>query len=118
MSGRDRDRDRDRPKKSWREVDAQRDRSRSPTEPSRQPGPSSSDRASKQYRAALDALFAKGEVGKLAEKLAAPTRSEPAPPKAQTSPAPAPPKEDPRAVLRKKILAAVGRDEISRAVDR
>ena len=26
--------------------------------------------ASKQYRAALDALFAKGEVGKLAEKMA------------------------------------------------
>src|SRR6478672_11045591 len=67
MSERDRG---DRPKKSWRELDAQRGKPR----PSRdERGDSRSSgmdaRASKQYRAALDALFAKGEVGKLAEKL-------------------------------------------------
>src|SRR6478672_8806482 len=67
MSERDRG---DRPKKSWRELDAQRGKPR----PSRdERGDSRSSgmdaRASKQYRAALDALFEKGEVGKLAEKL-------------------------------------------------
>src|SRR4051794_37677748 len=67
MSERDRG---DRPKKSWRELDSQRGKPR----PSRdERGDSRSSgmdaRASKQYRAALDALFEKGEVGKLAEKL-------------------------------------------------
>src|SRR3954469_10894351 len=67
MSERDRG---DRPKKTWRERDAQRGTPR----PSRdERGDSRSSgmdaRASKQYRAALDALFEKGEVGKLAEKL-------------------------------------------------
>src|SRR5437660_7130589 len=67
MSERDRG---DRPKKSWRELDANRGKPR----PSRdERGDSRSSgmdaRASKQYRAALDALFEKGEVGKLADKL-------------------------------------------------
>ena len=172
MSERDRG---DRPKKSWRELDAMRGKPR----PSRdERGDSRSSgmdaRASKQYRAALDALFAKGEVGKLAEKLgpgapridphelvrgsqragsgsdpamngAAPTGasssgasssgasssggSSSSPPAGTASsttertpakPAAAPPpaKDDARAVLRKKVLEALGRDEISRAVDR
>ena len=156
MSERDRG---DRPKKSWRELDANRGKPR----PSRdERGDSRSSgmdaRASKQYRAALDALFAKGEVGKLADKLtpggprldpqdllrggsgrgpdtpamsgagsgsstAAPTGAptttpERAPAKAP-APAPAPPpKDDPRSVLRKKVIEALGRDDISRAVDR
>ncbi|HZS36980.1 MAG TPA: hypothetical protein VFF06_09140 [Polyangia bacterium] len=130
--------DRDRPKKSWREIDAGRDRAggSSRTPGGARPGPSA-DRSSKQYRAALDALFEKGEVGKLAEKLSAPppARSMPTPPAtepaaaeppsmtARRAPAaePAPkanPADEARAVLRKKILAALGRDEISRAVDR
>jgi len=109
-------------------------------------------RASKQYRAALDALFEKGEVGKIAEKLAAgpgsarvdpvdvvhgrerppaderpasrsstpssERESAPAPRAAAPAPAPAPVKEDGRAALRKKVLEALGRDEISRAIDR
>src|SRR5256885_2569212 len=73
MSERDRG---DRPKKSWREMDAARDRPRPPRDDrGREPArPSSGSggmdaRASKQYRAALDALFEKGEVGKIAEKL-------------------------------------------------
>jgi hypothetical protein len=132
------ERDRDRPKKSWREIDAQRDRSgggaRGPGGP-RPPG-LQSERSSKQYRAALDALFEKGEVGKFAEKLTSPpprttpapaaptpppesaaepaaTRRAPEPPAAKSNPA-----DEARAVLRKKILTALGRDEISRAVDR
>jgi hypothetical protein len=156
MSERDRG---DRPKKSWREMDAMRDRAG--PRPSRDerdrkgPGNNMDARASKQYRAALDALFEKGEVGKLAEKLAPGGRLDPADvvrgtqksaasapafdgsapstaaaPATANSPerAPAPPphkpsakevaKEDARAVLRKKVLEALGRDEISRAVDR
>ncbi len=115
-------------------------------------------RASKQYRAALDALFAKGEVGKLAEKMtpngprldphdlvrggtgrpndtpamsgassgsstnapaatSAPASETRAPQKAPPAPPP-PPKDDARAVLRKKVLEALGRDDISRAIDR
>jgi hypothetical protein len=115
-------------------------------------------RASKQYRAALDALFENGEVGKLAEKLspngprldphdlvrggsgrpdapsmsgassgsstggapssgAATSERAKAPP-AAAAPPPPPAKDDPRAVLRKKVLEALGRDEISRTVDR
>jgi hypothetical protein len=115
------DRDRgDRPKKSWREVDSQRDRPRPSTPADHPRTPHQEAAASKQYRAQLDALFAKGEVGKLAEKLGVTPRTpvEP-PPKAEPAPtAPPAPKEDPRATLRKKILEAVGRDEISRAVDR
>lgn len=164
MSERDRG---DRPKKSWRELDAARGKPR-PQRDDRDRGGSSSSsggmdaRASKQYRAALDALFAKGEVGKLAEKLtsgpggridpadivrggpaprndapamsgtggggasgnapsstsASPTPAAPERAKAPPAPAAPPPKEDGRAALRKKVLEALGRDEISRAVDR
>jgi hypothetical protein len=178
MSERDRG---DRPKKSWREMDAQRDRAgprpaRGEGGGNRGPNKDGMDaRASKQYRAALDALFEKGEVGKFAEKLSggpgasridpqdlvrgthrggsdspamsgagssskggsspgnspgnspggsaggpsssgggdAPTRAPAAP-----TPAAAPPKEDGRAALRKKVIEALGRDEISRAIDR
>jgi hypothetical protein len=158
MSERDRG---DRPKKSWREMDAARDRPRPPRDDrGREAGrPSSGSsggmdaRASKQYRAALDALFEKGEVGKIAEKLsggpgggrldpvdvvhgrppperATPpserTTSERSPERETASPArtaaPPPPaapaKEDGRAALRKKVVEALGRDEISRAIDR
>jgi hypothetical protein len=123
------ERDRDRPKKSWREIDSQRDRSGGGGRPAggeRPRSPHQSEVASKQYRAQLDALFAKGEVGKLADKLAGgPPSMRPDHPLRPTSPAPPakkeeppPPKEDPRAALRKKLVEALGRDEISRAFDR
>jgi hypothetical protein len=157
MSERDRG---DRPKKSWRELDAARDRagprpSRDERERGRSGPPSGGmdARASKQYRAALDALFEKGEVGKIAEKLAggpgggridpvdvvhgrerapapedrvarapSPTSNErdsaATPRTAAPAAPPAPAKEDGRAALRKKVLEALGRDEISRAVDK
>lgn len=162
MSERDRG---DRPKKTWRERDAMRGQPR-PERGDRDSRSSGMDaRASKQYRAALDALFEKGEVGKLAEKLtpngprldpadlmrggsgrpndspamsgagsssgatssssstaassAAPSTSERAPAKAAPPPPPpSPAKDDARSVLRKKVIEALGRDEISRAIDR
>jgi hypothetical protein len=118
----ERDRDRDRPKKSWREIDAQRDRNSPRPEGGHKPSTHKSEAASKQYRAQLDALFAKGEVGKLAEKLGAPpsmrTPDPPKPTAPEPEAPPKPPKEDPRAALRKKVLEALGRDEISRAFDR
>lgn len=166
MSERDRGDRPDRAKKSWREMDAMRGKPR-PSRDDRGDSRSSAmdARASKQYRAALDALFEKGEVGKLAEKLtpggprldphdlvrggtgrpggetpamsgggasgaassggassmpAAAPPPERAPAKAP-SPAPsaaAQQKDDARSVLRKKVIEALGRDEISRAIDR
>jgi hypothetical protein len=150
----------DRPKKSWRELDAQRDRAGGRASGGDRPRPASaqSERASKQHRAALDALFAKGELGKFAEKLGAPggarapatpasaqananananapananadapaggTAADDAPaprraaPAPSEAPKPASPADEARATLRKKILAALGREEISRAVDK
>jgi hypothetical protein len=93
-----------------------------------------SERESKKYRAALDALFEKGGLAKAAETLLGkdtePARPEPArevvaptgAAGASATPAmataPAKEKEDSRAALRKKVLDAVGKDEISRAVDK
>lgn len=60
-----------RPKKSWRDIDKARDGSRGSrqgSEPRRDP---QADREQKQYRAALEALFEKGGIGKLADKLSA-----------------------------------------------
>jgi hypothetical protein len=125
MSERDRG---ERPKKSWRELDANRDRAGGST-PRRDGPPSRStaeqERNSKQYRAALDAMFEKGEIGKMAEKLTQ-TRQPPSlvdMPAKKAEPPPEPVKpvekvEDPKTTLRKKVLAALGRDEISRAVDK
>lgn len=63
----------ERPKLSWREIDKARDGSGRPGRagPSsgRPAGSSVEDQRQKQYRAALEAAFAKGEMGKLAEKL-------------------------------------------------
>lgn len=63
----------ERPKLSWREIDKARDGSGRPGRagPSsgRPAGSSVEDQRQKQYRAALEAAFEKGEMGKLAEKL-------------------------------------------------
>jgi hypothetical protein len=109
-------------------LDAQRDRAGGsrPQPGQNKPSAKQSELASKQYRAQLDALFAKGEVGKFAEKLAGgpPSLRQPSsdPPKPAAPPpepeAPKAPKDDPRAVLRKKLVEAIGRDEITRAFDR
>jgi hypothetical protein len=113
----------DRPKKSWREIDAQRDRSGGS-----RPRESFADRidkkqqmSSKQYRAALDALFEKGGLQKVVEQLQPPPPQSPAQaPMAQRS-APEPEAARPtkaneeKLALRKKLLEAIGRDVVSRA---
>ena len=129
----------DREKKSWREIDARREKPRDA-------GSSSlharlqDEQKSKHYRAALDALFQKGGFDKVARALGRedPTPestppltadSPPPPPEgtagaataktAKTSKEAKPPTEtEARFAARKKILEAVGRDEISRAIDR
>ncbi len=118
----------DRPKKSWRELDQQRDKAQSGGGKSGPPKKlAEEDRQSKQHRAQLDALFAKGAVAELAEKMglikASPHAREPA--KAEgPAPAPpvegpkAPPQENPKVIARKKLLEAVGRGEITRAFDK
>ena len=70
------DDDRERPRKSWREIDAQRDRSSQTTPRGREDKPRPGQRSQKSYRAALDRLFESGGVGKLLEGAAA----KPAPP--------------------------------------
>ncbi|HEX2572058.1 MAG TPA: hypothetical protein VH877_21115 [Polyangia bacterium] len=90
------------------------------------------DRASRQHRAALEALFAKGDLGKLVEKLSPPDMHRGGD-KTSSAAADAPPAGPPRtavtvgaadsesgsrAALRKKILEAVGREQISRAIDK
>ncbi len=114
--------DRERPKKSWREIDAGRSGTRGPARPE----PAADAKASKAHRATLDALFAKGEVGKYAEKLGlggATKTSEPA--LAKAAPPPPDPEAEARAerdaerqVLRKKILEGTTRDTVGRTFDR
>ncbi|MCS6912469.1 MAG: hypothetical protein RMK29_10865 [Myxococcales bacterium] len=117
----------DRPRRSWRDIDRARDgaagmRAAGPTREREE------ERAQKQYRAALEEAFERGELGKLAEKLASPPirlAAEPQP-AAEVTPPPEPPappppvrrKADDRATLRKKVLEAVGRHDITRAVER
>jgi hypothetical protein len=121
--------DRDRPKKSWREIDARRDGAGRGAAPS--PREASADaKASRAHRAALDALFEKGELGRYAEKLGlgAPKASEPAraaPAAGPAEPRPEPPKpsaasakEQERVALRKKILEGTSREAVGRAFDR
>ncbi|MEO6952563.1 MAG: hypothetical protein ABI321_12170 [Polyangia bacterium] len=119
--------DRDRPKRSWKEIDSQRDGSR--RSESSSPKPDGADaKASKAHRAALDALFAKGEVGKYAEKLGLGSPdARPAPEVVKAPEGPKPPspeevaraeKEADRAALRKKILDGTTRDAVGKAFDR
>lgn len=135
----------ERPKLSWREIDKRRAGGGSPRSntPSDRPAHGEETRQ-KQYRAALEAAFAKGELGKLADKLNLTGRSTPEEPKA-TAPAPAAtpapvataptesvpaepdaakksaakkkPTED-RASLLRKLTEAASRSEISRAAEK
>ncbi|MSP58734.1 MAG: hypothetical protein EXR72_00045 [Myxococcales bacterium] len=125
-----------RAKKSWREIDSTRDRSGGG--PARKadgggnPRPHDQEK-SKQHRAALDVLFEKGGFDKVAKLLGKedPAAAPAAPAKAvdqaamhgaEASAARAPVQkavvDDGRAGLRKKIIEAIGREEITRAVDR
>jgi len=150
----------DRPKLSWREIDKRRDGAgHGPGGGGRSGLPPTQEEArQRQYRAALEAAFEKGELGKLADKLnltgrngAAPAPAPAAQPAASaaaaasvsasasaSSPAPAASAtvavedskgaagkkkvvgrlaED-RTQLRKKLVEAIGRGEITRAADK
>lgn len=132
----------DRPKPSWREIDKRRAGGGSgrSSPPSERP-PHGEETRQKQYRAVLEAAFAKGELGKLADKLNLVARNAPPEePKAVAPPpvAPAPeapaaegaeaeggkkptakkkPVED-RASLFRKLAEATNRQEISRAAEK
>lgn len=122
----------DRPKKSWKEIDALRDGARRERDRDdrKHEGGKNADRSSQQYRAALDALFEKGGFNQMADQLQRRFGNSPAPtpkaeppaakPAAAAAPAaePAKPADDAKAVLRKKLLEALGRDDISRAFDK
>jgi hypothetical protein len=100
MSERDRVGDGDRPRKSWREIDKMRDRSRH-VGGERPASPRDRER-SKMSRAALDRAFRDGLVGKLiAEKEAGA----------------APPDRSRRPELVKKIRTAESRAEVNAAID-
>jgi hypothetical protein len=90
----------ERPKKSWRDIDKARESSSHRRE--ERPAKSNPRAASaqKQYRAALDRLFDTGEAGKLLGKVAA-----------------TPPKEDSKLAKVRALRDAIGRDDISKAVD-
>jgi hypothetical protein len=147
----------ERPKRSWRDIDKRRDGSSSggrvatsgPAEPR---SGSHEEHRQKQYRAALEAAFAKGEVGKFADKLnisgLGPEKSQPPPERtpppapaadaeagdgetaAATTPAAAPgpaasgkpggkrKAEDEKLGLRRKLVEAAGRQEISRTAEK
>lgn len=145
--------DDDRPRPSWRDIDKTRDRSGGPKR-DREGPPSRSmreeERQQKQYRAALEALFEKGEIGKLADRLGqngprlnamealqavnepspAPSESTPAQVVAPSggTPASTPPageakvlgrkKGDDKVTLRRKVMEATSRHEITKAVER
>ena len=119
--------DRDRPKRSWKEVDSQRDGSRRSGEASFQKPDGADAKASKAHRAALDALFAKGEVGKYAEKLGLGSPDAKPAPETSKVAEPRPPSQEElaraerdadRAALRKKILDGTTRDAVGKAFDR
>ena len=122
--------DRDRPKRSWRDIDSNRDGARrSGANGAARTEPPSDVKASRAHRATLDALFEKGELGKYADKLGL---GAPGAKQAEASeglrPA-APPPPDPEAIakaerdaeklqLRKKILEGTSRDAVARSFDR
>lgn len=124
--------DRDRPKRSWREIDSARGSQRSSSDGPRDPNANSNShselKASRAHRAALDALFERGELGKYADKLGlAPPGTKPASSEAAKAPAPPPPDpaaearaelEAEKAQLRKKILEGTSRDAVARSFDR
>jgi len=149
-----------RPKLSWREIDKRRDSVGHGANGGGRGGlpPTQEEARQKQYRAALEAAFEKGELGKLADKLNLTTRNGSAAPSASasasaatsTAAANAPTvsssgtaqgsdssstatadakaasgkkkvvgklAED-RTQLRKKLVEAIGRGEITRAADK
>lgn len=86
-----------RQKKSWREIDRARESGSSATRSAEPRRDVNEDRQQKQYRAALEALFNGGGLGKLADKLA-PLPLRPLPGQSATSPSVPAPGEVPEVV--------------------
>jgi hypothetical protein len=122
--------DRDKPKRSWKEIDSRRDGARRSDDGKPAGASSAADaKASRAHRAALDALFEKGELGKYAEKLGLGVPGGAPKPAADAPKTPAAPVRDPeadaraerdaeRGALRKKVLEGTTRDAVGRAFDR
>jgi hypothetical protein len=121
----------DRPKKSWREIDAQRDRNSSRgVGAAREDQPLGGDKKGVQrqrsYRAQLDRLFASGGIGKLvaqAEKqkqdeAAALVLPAPAAPPSASAAAPSPGVTDDSRVKRlAAVRDAIGPEQITKAIN-
>jgi hypothetical protein len=128
------DRD-DRDRKSWREIDQMRGKSRSRDDA--KPASPAAAVAQKSYRAALERAFEAGKLEELAKTLSrtdepkaqpAPSQGKPAaapasaaPASAQQNPTPPPAPRDPERENRQKMLVKIketeGREPISRAID-
>jgi hypothetical protein len=95
--------DREKPKKSWRDIDKAKDgSSHRKDEPKRQTKEATG--AQKQYRATLDRLFDQGEAGRLLGKNRTTEKVDA--------------KADTRLSLIRAVRDAIGRDDITRAVDK
>jgi hypothetical protein len=107
------DNDRERPRKSWREVDAQRDRSSQITrsERDRERAGRRGKPSTKSYKAALDKLFETGGIAKLLDAAAAKDGDSPG------AGASGGTLVDTRARLAARVRDALGPDEVTKAVD-
>jgi hypothetical protein len=95
--------DRERPRKSWREIDSTRDRSRQAGS-DRGDKPKRAQASGRRYRAALDRLFEAGGIGKLLDA-------------AGEAKAPPTPEDETRTQLASKVRDALGPDDVTKAVD-
>ena len=100
-------------KKSWKEIDQQRDKSQHRKEPRpEKPGGARPGRSSARYRAALEKAFEKGDMGKVADRLSSAMPDAPEPtPKAGGSKAP------PRQKLIHNVTTAGHTREAVEAID-
>ena len=105
------DNDRERPRKSWREIDAQRDRSLHTTraERDRERASKRGKPSTKNYKAALDKLFESGGIAKLLEQTAARENDKGGGDGGTLV--------DTKARLVARVRDALGPDEVTKAVD-
>lgn len=90
----------DKPRRSWRDLDRQRDRSTHRREEPRQGGPARHERSQKSYRATLDRLFESGKISKLLD-----------------DPSPTAGEGSDRLPLLRAVQQAEGRDAVTGALD-
>ena len=113
--------ERERPKKSWREVDAQRDRSahttRSERDRERERSGKRGKPSTKSYKAALDKLFESGGIARLLDEAAARGGDIPGGAAGAKGGAGNDAQVDTRARLAARVRDALGPDEVTKAVD-